>query len=55
MSNWRVYFWIGGALFLLGGGVLAYWEHVEVGTTLGLAGVGLMAWAWIRRQSGPDS
>ena len=56
MSNWRVYFWIGLGLFVLGGALLAFgWEQVGVGTTLGLAGLGLTVWAWIRRQVGPGS
>ncbi|MHC4219073.1 MAG: hypothetical protein ACYSU7_11530 [Planctomycetota bacterium] len=54
MPNWRVYFWIGLALFLLGGALLA----LDVpgastfGTTMGVAGLGLMVWSWIGRRAG---
>jgi hypothetical protein len=55
MQNWRVYFWIGLGFFVLGGVLLAFgMESVGTafGTTLGVAGLGLMVWAWIRRRAG---
>ncbi len=54
MPNWRVFFWIGFGLFLLGGGLLAFFTQQApgFGTTLGVAGVGLMVWAWIGRRAG---
>jgi hypothetical protein len=55
MKNWRVYFWIGLGVFLLGGVLLS--SALErtgtvFGTTLGLAGLGLMVWAWMGRRAG---
>ncbi|MHC4107406.1 MAG: hypothetical protein ACYSTY_04890 [Planctomycetota bacterium] len=50
-----VQLWIGMGLFVLGGAVLAYGEGeawTVMGTTMGLAGVGLAIWSWIRRQAG---
>jgi hypothetical protein len=55
MQNWRVYFWIGLGLFLLGGVLLAFFMEAAgtgFGTTLGLVGLGLMVWAWTRRRAG---
>jgi len=54
MPNWRVFFWIGLGLFLLGGLLLAFFmqQAPGFGTTLGVAGVGLMVWAWIGRRAG---
>ncbi len=55
MQNWRVYFWIGLGLFLLGGVLLAFdmaRAGTAFGTILGLAGLGLMVWAWIGRRAG---
>jgi uncharacterized membrane protein YhhN len=55
MQNWRVYFWIGLGLFLLGGVLLAFPMEragTTFGTTLGLVGLGLMVWAWTRRRAG---
>ena len=54
MPNWRVFFWIGFGLFLLGGVLLAFFtsQAAGFGTTLGVAGVGLMVWAWIGRRAG---
>jgi hypothetical protein len=55
MRNWRVFFWIGLGLFVLGGVLLAYGRDAPgttYGTTLGLAGLGLMVWAWIGRRAG---
>ena len=57
MQNWRVYFWIGLGLFVLGGVLLAFgMEKVGTafGTTLGVAGLGLMVWAWIGRRAGAN-
>ena len=42
---------IGFGLFLVGCAVLAYGEGeawTGVGTTAGVAGLGLMVWAWLR-------
>lgn len=56
MINRRLQFWIGLAVFLLGGLVLAIASEpasTALGTTMGLAGLGLMVWAWAKR--GPAS
>ncbi|NNF42240.1 MAG: hypothetical protein HKO59_15325 [Phycisphaerales bacterium] len=48
---------IGLILFLAGGVMLTLWSGVAgsaVGSTFGLAGVGLMAWAWWRRSDGKE-
>ena len=55
MRNWRVFFWIGLGLFVLGGVLLAYGRDTigtAVGTTLGMGGLGLMVWAWIGQRAG---
>jgi hypothetical protein len=55
MRNWRVFFWIGLGVFVLGGVLLAYGRvtpGTPYGTTLGLAGLGLMVWAWVGRRAG---
>ncbi len=57
MRNWRVFFWIGLGFFVLGGVLLALMAGeygTGVGTTLGLAGAGLMIWAWVSRRTGDD-
>ena len=48
MKNRRGYFWIGLGCVLLGGVLLTFWPGkggTVVGTTLGLAGAGLVIWA----------
>lgn len=55
MQNWRVYFWIGLGLFVLGGVLLAFdlaRAGTALGTTVGLAGLGMVVWAWIGRRAG---
>jgi ABC-type phosphate/phosphonate transport system permease subunit len=57
MRNWRVFFWIGLGSFVLGGVLLAFDRNARgtaVGTTLGMGGLGLMVWAWIRRRAAAD-
>ena len=57
MNSRRVQFWIGVGMVLVGGALLASgWERVGtvLGTTLGLAGVGLMAWAGPGRGKGTE-
>lgn len=43
----RVYVIIGIVLFLLGGALLAYTETL-IGTTVGVAGLGLIGYGWLR-------
>lgn len=47
-----VYLWVGLGLLLLGGALLALGPErlgTPLGTTLGLAGLGLILWSWSRR------
>ena len=53
MVNRRVLFWLGLLLLLLGGLLLAVGGErlgTALGTTLGLAGVGLIGWSWAGRR-----
>lgn len=57
MTNRRAQFWIGIVLLLGGGAVLALGGEKTgtiVGTTLGLAGLGLVAWVLLRGRTGSD-
>lgn len=51
MTRTRAYFWTGLGCLLVGGALLALAADVGtvVGTTLGLAGAGLLLWSWARR------
>ena len=57
MNSRRVQFWIGVGMVLVGGALLAFGPETSgtvLGTTLGLAGVGLMAWAGWGRGKGTE-
>jgi hypothetical protein len=50
MTNKRIFLWVGLALFLIGGGILAWFggdNGTAVGTVIGVAGIGMMGWAWM--------
>ncbi len=52
MNGRRVFFLVGLAALAVGGGLLAFGGPrvgTVLGTTLGLAGVGLIGWAWAGR------
>ena len=55
MSTKTIQLWMGLVLFLVGGGLLAFARDsrglVGVGTTVGIVGLGLMAWSWFTRGS----
>lgn len=49
MVNRRALLWAGLALLVVGGALLAFGTArawTAAGTTMGLAGLGLIAWAW---------
>lgn len=49
----RVFFWAGLAIFVAAGALLAFGPQklgTVVGTTLGLAGAGLIGWSFIGRR-----
>ncbi len=49
----RVFFWAGLAIFVAAGALLAFGPQklgTVVGTTLGLAGAGLVGWSFIGRR-----
>lgn len=51
-SSKRVFFWAGLGIFVLGGALLAFGSETVgtvLGTTLGLAGLGLMVWSFAGR------
>ena len=55
MSDRQAYFWVGLVVLLVGGAILAFGgprAGTVLGTTLGLAGLGLMVWAWSGRSGG---
>lgn len=53
MSNRRILFMLGLVSFVLGGVLLVFAREgigTPVGTTCGLAGLGLMIWSWAGRK-----
>jgi hypothetical protein len=57
MNDRRVHFWIGIGVLMAGGALLAFGGErtgTLLGTTLGLAGLGLVGWALLRGPGGPQ-
>ena len=53
MGDKRVLFWVGLLALLIGGLLLGLGGErlgTVLGTTLGLAGVGLIGWSWVGRR-----
>ena len=52
MDRRSVFIWVGIVLIIAGGAMLAFGGvsfGPAVGTTFGIAGIGLLAWAWLIR------
>jgi hypothetical protein len=57
MNSRRALFWSGLIVLMAGGALLAFGSPqlgTVLGTTMGLAGAGLIAWAWAGGRGGSD-